>query len=242
VSPEPQADELAQARSGYDRWAPVYDRDANPLQALEQPCVRGLLGEVRGQRILDMGCGTGRHALWLANEGAEVTAIDFSHGMLDQARQKPGADAVNWLTHDLHEPLPFDDNSFDTAVSGLVLEHIRDLGFFFRQAQRVLKPQGALAVSAMHPALFLRGTRARFTDPATGQVVTPGSLPHSISDFLTAALNANLHLKHISEHQPDQAFAKQFPRAEKYLGWPMLVVMGFKKGGFNPEAKHRVPK
>jgi SAM-dependent methyltransferase len=165
--------------------------------------------------------------------------------MLDQARKKPGADAVNWLTHDLHEPLPFNDHTFDKIVSGLVLEHIRDLDLFFSQAKRVLIPEdksggesggvaksggggaGELVVSAMHPALFLRGTQARFTDPDSGNLITPGSLPHQISDFLNAALNANLKLTHISEHQPDQAFANQFPRAEKYIDWPMLVVMGF---------------
>lgn len=224
---EPHANTLVGTQTGYDRWAPVYDCDGNPLQALEQPCVRGLVGEVRGRRVLDMGCGTGRHALWLAGEGAEVTAVDFSQGMLDQARAKPGADAVNWVVGDLHEPLPFDDDTFDAVVSGLVLEHIRDLSLFFSEAGRVVKGGGALVVSAMHPAMFLRGSMARFTDPDTGDLVTPGSLPHSISDFLTAALKAGLRLNHISEHQPDEAFAKLYPRAEKYVGWPMLVVMRF---------------
>jgi ubiquinone/menaquinone biosynthesis C-methylase UbiE len=228
LASEPKTNALAQTRAGYDRWAPIYDCDGNPLQALERPCVRRLLGEVKDRRVLDMGCGTGRHALWLAGEGAQVTAIDFSQGMLDQARTKPGADAVNWLVHDLHNPLPFNDHTFDKVVSGLVLEHIRDLSFFFSQAQRVLKPAGGLVVSAMHPAMFLRGTQARFTDPDSGNVIVPGSLPHPISDFLCAALKANLHLNHISKHQPDETFAKQYPRAEKYIGWPMLVVMGFK--------------
>jgi len=189
--------------------------------------VRGLVGEVSGRRVLDMGCGTGRHALWLAGEGAKVTAVDFSEGMLDQARAKQGADAVSWLVHDLHEPMPFEDNTFDKIVSGLVLEHIRDLSFFFSQASRVLNTGGGLVVSAMHPAMFLRGTQARFTDPNSGDLITPGSLPHQISDFLTAAMKANLRLNHISEHQPDQAFAKHYPRAEKYIDWPMLVVMRF---------------
>lgn len=225
---EPHTNELKHARSGYDRWAPVYDCDGNPLQALEQPCVRGLVGDVRGQRVLDMGCGTGRHALWLANEGAEVTAVDFSQGMLDQARAKQGAEAVTWLVHDLHEPLPFNDNTFDRVVSGLVLEHIRDLSFFFSQAGRVLNTGGSLVVSAMHPAMLLRGAQARFTDPKSGDMIYPGSLPHQISDFLMAALTAELRIDHISEHQPDHAFATQYPRAEKYIGWPMLVVMRFR--------------
>ena len=186
MAQDPQANELAGTQSGYDRWAPVYDCDGNPLQALEQPRVRALVGQVRGQRVLDMGCGTGRHALWLAGEGADVIAVDFSQGMLDQARTKQGADAVTWVVHDLHEPLPFKDNTFDTVVSGLVLEHIRDLSVFFTQAHRVLNDGGQLVVSAMHPAMFLRDSQARFTDPDSGQVISPGSLPHTISDFLTA--------------------------------------------------------
>jgi len=255
-------DNLKHTQSGYDQWAPIYDCDGNPLQALEQPRVRALLGDVKGKRVLDMGCGTGRHALWCAEQGATVTAIDFSQGMLDQAQQKSHANKVAWQAHNLHEPLPFEDDSFDAIVSGLVLEHIRDLDLFFHEAARVLTPGnkkanivgdssgselganaenvsgtnsegisggggGRLIVSAMHPAMFLRQSMARFTDPDSGNVVTPGSLPHTIPDFLTAALNANLKLTHLSEHHPDTAFAQHYPRAEKYIDWPMLVVMGF---------------
>src|SRR4051812_9922878 len=87
--PPPPARDLAGVRGGYDRWAAVYDHDANPLPALEGPVVRGLLGErVRGAAALDLGCGTGRHAVWLAAQGADVTAVDFSDGMLAEASRK----------------------------------------------------------------------------------------------------------------------------------------------------------
>ncbi len=219
------ADAVANTQSGYDRWSAVYDSDGNPLQALEEPCVHEWVADVSGRSVLDMGCGTGRHALWLAAAGARVKAVDFSEGMLAQARQKPGADQVEWIVHDLHTPLPFDAAAFDRVVSGLVLEHIRDLGLFFREARRVLAVGGLLVVSSMHPAMMLRGTQARFTDPESGEVVAPGSLPHQISDFLTAAIDAGLRLDRISEYLPDEAFATRFPRAEKYVGWPMLVMM-----------------
>ncbi len=117
----------AAVRTGYDRWAAVYDHDDNPLQALEEPALRVRLGDVRGQAVLDLWCGTGRHALWLAAQGAQVTALDFSPGMLEQARAKPGAAAVNFLCHDLRLALPLADASFDQVVSGLVLEHLEDL-------------------------------------------------------------------------------------------------------------------
>src|SRR5947209_1582951 len=118
-------------REGYDRWAVVYDHDANPLQALEGPVVRRMIGDPRGLTVLDLGCGTGRHSLWLAEQGAIVTAVDFSEGMLAEARCKPEASEVRSLVHDLHETLPFPAGSFDLVVSGLVLEHLRELDGFF---------------------------------------------------------------------------------------------------------------
>lgn len=223
-------DDLSSVRAGYDRWAAVYDHDANPLQALEEPHFRAAVGDPRGLAVLDMGCGTGRHSVWLAAAGAHVTAIDFSEAMLAEARRKPHADAVTFVAHDLHQPLPFADGSFDLVVSGLVLEHVHDLQLFFSEARRMLKPTGRTVVTAMHPAMCLRGTQARFTDPDSGELVQPGSVAHSVSAFVMAAVRAGFRLSDVTEHAPDAAFANHFTRAAKYIGWPMLVVMALAIG------------
>jgi ubiquinone/menaquinone biosynthesis C-methylase UbiE len=219
------AEDLAGVRPGYDRWAVVYDHDANPLPALEEPVVRAFVGDPSGRRVLDLGCGTGRHALWLAAAGARVVGVDFSPGMLAEARRKPGSEAVEFVVHDLHTPLPFEDARFDLVVSGLVLEHVADLDPFFAGARRVLAPRGRAVFSAMHPAMFLKGSQARFTDPVSGEVVHPGSRAHTVSDFVTAALRAGFKVVDLHESAPDEAFALRFPRAAKYVGWPMLFAM-----------------
>ena len=221
-------DPLSGVRDGYDRWARVYDHDANPLPALEDPLVREALGDVRAREVLDLGCGTGRHTEWLVAAGARVTAVDFSQAMLEQARRKVPATDVRFIVHDLHEPLPLDDASFDAVVSGLVLEHLRDLDAFFVEAHRVLRPQGRAVVSAMHPSMFLRGSRARFTDPDSGEIVAPGSLPHRLGEFVMAALNAGFALCGLDEHAPDAEFVQRYPRAARYEGWPMLVVFAMR--------------
>jgi len=218
-------------QAGYDRWSAVYDHDANPLQALEGPVVRGAVGDPRGLNALDLGCGTGRHALWLAESGATVTAVDFSEGMLAEARRKSGAATVRFLVHDLHQPLAFPAGAFDLVVSGLVLEHLRNLDLFFGEVGRVLRPGGRAVVSAMHPAMFLRGTQARFTDPMSGEVVQPGSITHSLGDFVMSAIRAGLALLAVDEAAPDAEFAGRFPRAAKYVGWPMLVVLSLSAAG-----------
>src|SRR5262249_17294446 len=220
-----KSDQVASVREGYDRWALVYDHDANPLPALEEPHVGDAVGDVHGLNVLDLGCGTGRHSAWLVAGGACVTGIDFSEGMLAAARRRTAGANVRFLVHDLHQPLPLPSGTFDLVVSGLVLEHLSDLAGFFGEVRRVLRSGGRAVVSAMHPAMFLRGSQARFTDPDTGQVVQPGSLPHQLGDFVMALLRAGFQLEGIGEYAPDAAFAARYPRAEKYVGWPMLVVL-----------------
>ena len=91
---DPAFSEIVPTSVGYDQWAASYDRDENPLPALEEPLVRELLGDVHGLDILDLGCGTGRHSIRMAGGGARVTALDFSSEMLAQARKKIGASDV----------------------------------------------------------------------------------------------------------------------------------------------------
>jgi malonyl-CoA O-methyltransferase len=216
---------LERVREGYDRWALVYDHDANPLLPLEEPHVRRLSGDVRGKDVLDLGCGTGRHTTWLAHAGARVTAVDFSAGMLAEARRKVPEAAVRFVVHDLHEPLPFPGRSFDLVVSGLVLEHLRALEPFFFECRRVLRVAGCAVVTAMHPAMFARGSQARFTDPDTGEIVQPGSIEHTIGELTAAVRTAGFERWTLTEFAPDEALAARFPRAVKYVGWPMLVVL-----------------
>jgi ubiquinone/menaquinone biosynthesis C-methylase UbiE len=224
--PDPQRAPMTPGiREGYDLWSRVYDHDLNPLQTLEEPILRGLIGDVAGLEVLDLGCGTGRHSLWLADRGAKVTAVDFSEGMLAEARRKPGAEDVRFVVHDLHESLPFAAASFDRVVSGLVLEHLEHLGGFLGEARRVLRPEALAFISAMHPAMFLRGTQAQFTDPDSGGRIRPGSYPHQLSDFVMAALRAGFAIRDLREDSPNGDFATRFPRAEKYVGWPMVVTM-----------------
>jgi malonyl-CoA O-methyltransferase len=228
--PPPPVDHLP-TREGYDRWAQVYDADPNPLVAVEEPRVAELLGDVRGLTVLDLGCGTGRHALRLAAAGAAVTAVDFSAEMLAKARAKPGGATVAFHVHDLAAPLPFADDSFDRVVCGLVLDHVADLSLVFREMRRVCRPGGVAVVSNMHPAMMLRGVQARFTDPATGRETRPASCPHQVSDYVLAAVRAGFALDHLSEHTVDLALAERSERARKYLGWPILLLMRLRPAG-----------
>ncbi len=224
-------DELVSTREGYDRWAEIYDDEANPLVMIEESEVARALGDVAGRAILDVGCGTGRHAVRLANAGAKVTGIDFSEGMLEKARAKPGAGAVRFVHQDASATLPFEARSFDRVISCLVVDHVRDLAAFFGELHRVCRDDGFIVVSVMHPAMMLKGVQARFHDPRTGARVFPESVANQISDYVMGALAASLRITRLSEHSVGEDLVARAPRAEKYLGWPMLFMMTLTPGG-----------
>ena len=224
MSEEPRWRDI-DAREGYDLWASSYDDDGNPLLALEDPEADEALGDVAGLDVLDAGTGTGRHAIRLAARGARVTAIDFSDRMLAKARSKAGAGRVRFENHDVTRRLPYSDASFDRVLSALVLEHVADVAAFFRELGRVTRPDGRIVVTAMHPAMFLRGVSARFRDEGTGEFLRPRSYVMQLSDYVMGALGANLRIVSLVERSPDEALAARVPRATKYIGWPMLFVM-----------------
>jgi len=201
----------------------------NWLLELEEPEVDRALGDVKDLEVLDVGAGTGRHAVRVAQRGARVTAVDFSEEMLARARQKAGADRVRWLVHDVALPLPFEARSFDRVLSALVLEHIPvgDLASFFRDLGRVARDDGLIVVTAMHPAMFLKGVSANFRDDS-GEV-RPRSYVATLSDYVMGAIQAGLVIVSLAEHSVDEGLVARNERSRKWLGWPALFVMTFKR-------------
>lgn len=95
------------------------------------------------KRVLDVGCAGGQIPLMLMRLGHEVTGIELNEEMAAQARAR-GVDVVE---HDLEEPLPFKDESFDAAHAGEIVEHLFDTEGLLRELNRVLVPGGVLVMS-----------------------------------------------------------------------------------------------
>lgn len=117
----------------------------------ERPAMLSLLPDVAGWSVLDAGCGPGQYSAWLLNQGARVTAFDLMPAFVEMTRQQTRGEA-HVLQADLGQPLTFAaDESFDLVLSSLVVHYIQDWGAMFRELWRVLKPNGLLIFSTMHP-------------------------------------------------------------------------------------------
>ncbi|WP_165949545.1 class I SAM-dependent methyltransferase [Kribbella turkmenica] len=85
-----RGDRAGEAAAGF--WAELLTRPGHPLatrlpdEALVDWYERGLLGDLDGARVLDIGCGGGRNSRWFAEQGAVVVGIDLAEGLLEQVR------------------------------------------------------------------------------------------------------------------------------------------------------------
>lgn len=112
-----------------------------------------LLGDVRGRRVLEVGCGSAMCARWLAAHGALPVAFDLSAGMLRHARdgaRRSGID-VPLLQADA-QYLPLRDESFDIVCTAFgAIQFVADSARLMREVARVLRPGGRWVFATTHP-------------------------------------------------------------------------------------------
>jgi ubiquinone/menaquinone biosynthesis C-methylase UbiE len=119
----------------YDNW--YRDQKHRFVADLEDQLMLRLLEPQRGERLLDIGCGTGRHLAMFAAMGLNVTGLDASPHMLDLAGRRLGHRAA--LHQGIAEDLPFEDNTFDVATLITTLEFVDDPQKAIEEACRVAK-------------------------------------------------------------------------------------------------------
>lgn len=234
--------ERAQVRKVYETIADEYDERIPGNGVVDEIFTDSeldfLLGKIHAEdEVLDMGCGTGRFTIPLAERVKSVSGLDLSPMMLATARKKL---ADRGLEADLREgdmaALPFADASFDVVVSMLALMHIprEDRQQVFREVARVLRPGGRLLIGVKNSVFerMFRGDRFAavditdveseeliFTKTRSGEdMVAPW---HSFSpDELTAlSAVAGLSLVHLRGNSPISAWLADAVLADTAVRW-----------------------
>ena len=105
-----------------------------------------LLGDVKGKKVLELGCGGGQNSIVLTKWGAEVIGIDISEFQLEHANglAKKEKVKVTFIQGRMEDLGQFKSNTFDIVISSHAIGYVDDLKVVFKETERVLKPEGFL--------------------------------------------------------------------------------------------------
>jgi SAM-dependent methyltransferase len=166
------------AQNIYDRpdFFENYSRLGRSVEGLdgapEWPVLRAMLPDLRGLKVVDLGCGFGWFCRWARQHGAaEVTGLDLSDNMLARARAATSDDSITYQRADL-ELLELPAARFDLAYSSLALHYIANAGRLFGTIRQALVPGGDFIFSTEHP-IYMAPTDPAWRMEADGRKTWP---------------------------------------------------------------------
>ena len=219
----------------FDRFTTAGDSYSDNI---ERPALERLIGEIKGARLLDLGCGSGTYSTWLAERGARVVGIDLSSTMISLARAKDRE--LELCVADISKPLPFSEAEFDTVFTATALHYVENLGNALIEIAKVMKPEAQLVASALHPMSTSRfpgqsvepvgwesrhSWEAQYFGSPTRRIETPwlgfGDVSsegqritcyhHTTADYFGAIRSAGLTITDLVEPEPPAEFARKNP-------------------------------
>ena len=112
-----------------------------------------VLGDVAGQRVLDVACGHGRISRGLAHKGATVVGVDLSAAMLANAEEMESNEplGIRYLQSDAADPELLPGELYDAAVCSMGLSDIDNLDGTLTNIRRLVRPGGVFAFAILHP-------------------------------------------------------------------------------------------
>jgi ubiquinone/menaquinone biosynthesis C-methylase UbiE len=218
-------------------------------RALEHNLLTSLLGDVRGKRVVELGCGGGQLAYHLAKAGAaSVTAFDASERMIAHAREHWAHERVSYARMTMEEA-SFPDGSFDAAVSSLALHYVAGYEELLQRIAGWLTPDGAFAFSTEHPIYAARVTDEGWQRDAGGEVegwtidayheeglrerhwFVPGVRRYhrTVATLINGLVVAGFTIERMLEPVPDAAWLRDHPQDTNERRRPMFLLIGARK-------------
>jgi 2-polyprenyl-3-methyl-5-hydroxy-6-metoxy-1,4-benzoquinol methylase len=218
-------------------------------RAMEHDDLLNLLPAPRDQRVLDLGCGVGQLARYLAEAGAaEVIGVDISESMLELARTTWAHPRVTYQRAAI-EDAEFSSDRFELVVSSLAFHYVEDYAGLLQRIGRWLTPGGSLVFTTEHPIFTARLPQEGWILDADGRRLrwgidnyadegardehwfVPGvrKVHRTLSTLINGVVDAGLVVEHVIEPVPGEATLRNHPDAVEERRRPMFFMLRARK-------------
>ena len=213
---------------GYKR---LRENPSNANDLFEVPALLSLLPDIKGKKVLDLGCGFGDHCMKYAEMGAErITGVDISEKMLAVAREKNSDPRIEYIRMPIEDISQIQDR-YDAVISSLAFHYIYDLGAVLRSIHSLLNDGGVLVFSQENPICTSYSSGNRWTRDASGKKLYVNLSGYAIegerrtrwfvddvqkyhrmfSTIVNLLIDSGFSIERMTEPLPDEELLKSFP-------------------------------
>jgi len=206
-----------------------------------------MLPDLKGKRVLDLGCGFGWHCVYAAEQGAAtVVGVDISGKMLAVAREKTSCLNVSYIQAAI-EDYEYPENSFDVVISSLAFHYVESFKDICNKVHRCLAEDGDFIFSAEHPIFTAQGRQDWICDESGKKLHWPVDgyfyegartarflgedvvkYHRTMTDYVNGLLLQGFYITGLREPTPPEEMLSE-PGMRDELRRPMMLIVSAKK-------------
>lgn len=206
--------------------------------------LRAMLPELRGKKVLDLGCGFGWHCRYAREQHARsVVGVDLSENMLERARAMTNDSEIKYLRLAI-EDIDFDEGEFDVVISSLALHYVERFDIICQKIHHSLVPGGTFVLSVEHPVFTALASQDWYYGPQGERLHWPVDDYHyegsrqtnfldndvikyhrTIATHMNALIDAGFRITKVSEPQPTQEMLDKHPDMRDEARRPIFLMI-----------------
>lgn len=233
----------------FDGYKKIRENESNANILFEMPALFTLLSDLKGKRVLDLGCGFGEHCVEYIHRGAEkVVGIDISEKMLETAQKENADPKIEYLLMPM-EDIGKLEGKFDVVISSLALHYIEDFKGVSKSVYNLLNDGGEFIFSQEHPFNTCFTDGERWTKDENGEKIHANIKNYGVekefesrwfvdgvkkyhrmfSTIINTLREAGFTIERITEPIPDSDMIEKHPEHKDLLNKPDFLVVKVSK-------------